>query len=557
MSSQGRSFIETVHDSTVALLRSSILIPSWVWIMSLVVYEATYMDPFNSVFSRDVVAFWILLAWTYTFVFELHFLDRFRLASLAALPAFYCYLNLKCIVADVGASTWIYQLHKVYGDALGLSFNDFIHYIVSPVAAFGTFGALLFHFRILFKLLYTVYETRAFLVDVKEFVSSRVTRGRHYMTSLFGTDTAVVLGAKAMHIYEDAGRGVVSNDWPDFAKIFFENTLIRAKGDRHLYLRRVFVQLLNTARRATHLTKPMIDESVEYMYARGNLDVAHASRVLATKILLSLLTGDTSDYEQISEHVDAILLGATRLPINLPGTAHYKARQAIKAIDKWIVDKIAAFKERDNQDEEREKSLLGACIFGDDRLSEDEIKALWRTLLLAGIDTVAVTMTFIFIELADNPVLAKILASDTTDKILNTVREVLRLHPPASVLMKTATKPITFIGKTVRAGERFMLDILSTQTHPSVSVLGGPAGMFQPLRTVPKDAFFAFGGGDRVCPGQTWALTELAMFTQSLVRRGYWKLNASPVVRHGLIPSFPNGVYCTMLRAEQDFDAAV
>ncbi|KAF7193665.1 Cytochrome P450 monooxygenase [Pseudocercospora fuligena] len=204
-------------------------------------------------------------------------------------------------------------------------------------------------------------------------------------------------------------------------------------------------------------------------------------------------------------------------------------------IQKWVDRALQ------NKAKRAEKAKKGEqYVFIDELVKHDEVdrtRALNETMniLLAGRDTTATLLSHLFFNLAREPeVWRKLLAEiDELNGELPSyerlrdmkylrycTQETLRLHPPVPMLSKAASRDTTiphgggadglqplFIAK----GDNFFYSSYALQR--SEAVYGKDAHIFRPERWSdpnlrPFWAYIPFGGGQRVCLGQQYALAE-------------------------------------------------
>lgn len=177
----------------------------------------------------------------------------------------------------------------------------------------------------------------------------------------------------------------------------------------------------------------------------------------------------------------------------------------------------------------------------DPKILQDEL----LSILLAGRNTTASLLSFLFYELSLNPEVWGRLKEEVHknfgsgenvqfDKITfesmkrctylkYCINEALRLHPPVSRNSRCAIKDTTlpkgggpdgespiFLPK----GSQVLLHIFSV--HRQLDVYGKDADIFRPERweqVKPGWSFMPFGSGPRICLGQQFALTEASYFT--------------------------------------------
>ncbi|EDY49637.1 pentalenene C13 hydroxylase [Streptomyces clavuligerus] len=166
------------------------------------------------------------------------------------------------------------------------------------------------------------------------------------------------------------------------------------------------------------------------------------------------------------------------------------------------------------------------------------------SVLVAGTETIATTLSWLFHELArhpdhENELRADLAAADgdTTrtgllDRLLN---ETLRLHTPNWVLMRRARTEVELDGRTLPAGTEFLFSLSALHRDPQVFP---HPDRFDPDRWLPGNSpvqhrthFIPFGDGNRKCLGDTFARTEMRAVAAAAVTR--WTLRHTPGTKVG------------------------
>jgi len=98
----------------------------------------------------------------------------------------------------------------------------------------------------------------------------------------------------------------------------------------------------------------------------------------------------------------------------------------------------------------------------------------------------------------------------------NVITESMRLYPPADVLGREAKVDCTICEVPVPRGTSLFMSTWVMHRDPRflprpAHLQPGPAGRRKFENSLPRFAYFPFGGGPRFCIGQTFALTEAAL----------------------------------------------
>jgi cytochrome P450 family 135 len=174
-------------------------------------------------------------------------------------------------------------------------------------------------------------------------------------------------------------------------------------------------------------------------------------------------------------------------------------------------------------------------------MTDVEIRDELVTLLLAGHETTATSLAWVFDRLLANPqTLGKLTEElrDGRDTYLDAViRETLRVRPIVALIGRHVAQPFELGGWTIPAGSRIA---------PAIYLAGKRADAypdpqrFQPERFVGVKpdpyTWLPFGGGTRRCIGMAFAQFEMRVVLQTVVPRVRMRLANGParVVRRGV-----------------------
>ncbi|OWM69477.1 beta-amyrin 28-monooxygenase-like [Punica granatum] len=243
--------------------------------------------------------------------------------------------------------------------------------------------------------------------------------------------------------------------------------------------------------------------------------------------------------------------GILSVPINFPGTAHYKAIQAGKSIRFDLLPIIKRRKREimENKDTAVAKDLLSKMLLAEDEngrpvMKETEIGNTIISKLLASQDSSSTTIMFVVKYLAEYPDVYKqvwkeqkeIARSKGRDELLNwedvqkmryswmVACEVLRLSPPGPGAFRRVITDFSYSGFTIPKGWKAHWNVYSTHLNPRY--FPDPE-KFDPSRFEGRGpapfTFVPFGGGPRMCPGKEYARVQILVFMHNLVIKFRWK----------------------------------
>lgn len=218
------------------------------------------------------------------------------------------------------------------------------------------------------------------------------------------------------------------------------------------------------------------------------------------------------------------------------------SRRLSKVIDEMIVQ---AHRGGTSDQPDLLSLLLDARYADGSKLSDSQVRDELVTILFAGTETVATTLSWVFYEIGRNPEVEKRMLEeidavvgdreasiDDVPRLEYTRRvmdETIRLHS-APMLMRRAVAPVEIGQYSFEAGTEFALSLYALHQHPD---LYPDPQRFDPdrwlegkSRELSREAFIPFGGGNRKCIGDAFAWTEITIALATILSR--WRLRPVP-----------------------------
>jgi cytochrome P450 len=242
----------------------------------------------------------------------------------------------------------------------------------------------------------------------------------------------------------------------------------------------------------------------------------------------------------LNEHVRHRGLTPLRLPRRWPTPAQARAAAAQRALY-GVVDDII---DRRSGEPAAGRDLISLLLAARDPdtgapMSRQEVRDQVLIFLLAGHETTSTALTFTMHLLGCHPDVQDAVHREIADLIGDraphadaiarltlterTVKEAMRLYPPAYSLGRLAEHEVAIAGQRIPAGSIILLSQWATHRRPD---LWPEPQRFDPTRfepaaeqARPRYAYFPFAGGLRGCIGGHFAMTEAAIAIAALLAR--------------------------------------
>jgi cytochrome P450 len=223
----------------------------------------------------------------------------------------------------------------------------------------------------------------------------------------------------------------------------------------------------------------------------------------------------------------------------LPTSTHRSFNRAAREIDEIVYRLIAQRRSSGSDEGDLLSMLLAAHDEDGSRMNDRQLRDEVMTIFLAGHETTALTLSWAWYLLAENPEaeakfhkeLDEVLGQrlPTVDDLARLkftemiAKESMRLYPPAYALGREAIEECEIGGYRVPAGAQVFMFQWATQRD---SRFFADPDAFRPQRwteefsnTLPKYAYFPFGGGPRACIGNYFAMMEIVMLLATIGQR--------------------------------------
>ncbi len=349
---------------------------------------------------------------------------------------------------------------------------------------------------------------------------------------------------------------------------FLGNGLLVSDGEFWRRQRKLVAPSLH-AKRVEAYADTMVEFTLKMLDSwqdAAQIDVAGAMTTLTLRIVAKTLfdVDAESDAARISSAVEVLQQSSgsfSLVPAWVPTPGRMAGTRAARDLDD-IVYRLIRERRADRRDRGDLLSMLLDAVDEDtdSGMTDKQVRDEAVTLYLAGHETTANTMKWTWYLLSQNPAAEAALHAEL-DSVLGgrpptladldhlpytewVIKEALRLYPPAYGFSRLAKEPLTIGGYDIPAGA--FLHVVPYITHRDPRFHANP-NAFQPERFAndaekrwPRYAYFPFGGGPRVCIGNSFALMEARLILATVASRYRLRLPMGyPVYPKALITLVP------------------
>ncbi|OIK14672.1 pyridine nucleotide-disulfide oxidoreductase [Bacillus sp. MUM 13] len=264
------------------------------------------------------------------------------------------------------------------------------------------------------------------------------------------------------------------------------------------------------------------------------------------------------DKQRLSDAVDTTIVQTAGtlfspliLPLGFPTRGNRNHKHAISELETMIYNTLNRAKQQEIPDD----SLLGMLLETKDEdgnpIPDEEIRDQMMTMLLAGHETTASLLTWVFFLLSKHPearekVLAEVkqchkpYSFETFMQLRYTkqvIEETLRLYPPAWIILRESRQSINILGETFPDKSSFLISPYAIHRNPAV--FQDPHSFqperFSPGRSYEPYTYFPFGGGPRGCIGSRFAMMEAVLILAVLIEKAEFRHKEKEIIPEPLV----------------------
>lgn len=256
------------------------------------------------------------------------------------------------------------------------------------------------------------------------------------------------------------------------------------------------------------------------------------------------------------------------IPDSVPTPSNVRFRRANQKLEEFIYGIIEDRRRSGRDTGDLLSMLLQARDEDGGRMSDKQLRDEVMTIIMAGHETTAIALSWTFYLLGKHPAVEEKLHAEleavlggrppTVEDLSHlsytdaAVKESMRLYPPAWAIGREALEDCEIGGFNVPA--KTQLFISQYVVHHDPRFFDNP-GAFVPERwldgstdDLPKFSYFPFGGGPRLCIGQSFAKMEANLILATVAQRFELELLAGqpPIPQPSITLRPKNGIRVTL-----------
>ena len=280
----------------------------------------------------------------------------------------------------------------------------------------------------------------------------------------------------------------------------------------------------------------------------GPLDVVAEMTTLTLAVMgQALLNADLGAYESIGHAFDVVqdqamfeMTTLNMVPHAVPLPRHLRFRAARRELERIVLDVVRQRQDDGDGGDVLSRLLAGQADEPDEKVRRRQLRDELVTILLAGHETTASTLSWTWYEISQHPEVGERMRAEALEVLGDglpvyedlhrltyttmVIEEAMRLHPPVWILPRRAIEPDRIGGYDIPAGADVLICPYTLHRHPD---FWDQPERFDPERFATdhaaarhRYAYIPFGAGPRFCIGNNLGMME-AVFVAALVAREF------------------------------------
>jgi cytochrome P450 len=390
------------------------------------------------------------------------------------------------------------------------------------------------------------------------------------------------------HVLQENNKNYVKSFSYEVLKLFLGNGLLTSEGDFWRKQRRL-AQPAFHKEKLIEITKQM-SRSAEALAAkledvknqRQEIDITeYMNEVTLDIVAAALFSSNVSDKMEIIRDsltvANEFAISRIQNPVRWPLWMPVKANRVFNKAGKNLDSVIYSFIESRRKEVEKPNDLLSMLMDAVDEetgecMSNLQLRDECMTIFLAGHETTSLSLSWFWMLMDQHPEEEQKLR-DELKSVLNgrtpefadipklkytkqLIEETMRLYPPAWTIGRKSLAADEIDGYKIKPAQNMMLMTYQVHRHPDY---WQDPDRFNPERfseenakNIKKFAYFPFGGGPRLCIGNSFAMMEMQLVIATLAQRfKFRRTEQSEIIKDPLITMRPkNGIKMRVMEIE-------
>jgi cytochrome P450 len=341
--------------------------------------------------------------------------------------------------------------------------------------------------------------------------------------------------------------------------------LLTNDGDRWKQQRKLMQPAFH-ARYITSYAETMVDYTVQLVQQWSNKQCVNLEQEMmqltlniATKTLFDTEVGDYAALGEALTDVQHESITYLKLPVDIPGwlplPINFRRKRLNDVIDRIVYGII---QDREASGVVDRGDLLSMLMLARDEsgtgMDQQQLRDEIITLFIAGHETTALTLCWMFYLLAEHPHIASRLVQEIDQHLgkrrvtledlrqltylKQVVDETLRLYPAGWLFPRFASQRVELAGYDIEAGDMVLASPYVLHRDPrwfDHPFAFDPDRFCEAKReSIGRYTYLPFGGGPRVCIGNSFALMEMQLISATILQ--HYRLSLVPDQRIEIEP---------------------